>query len=562
MIDYFRHSLADTNALPQITLVGAIMGVLASLLIVAFRLLIELSLESALPEHTENFEALPPVMHFSLPVIGACIIAICLTKIPRKYHQVGVSSVLERLHNFQGRMSFGNFLVQFFGGILCLVTGQSVGREGPAVHIGASAASLLGQWLKLTNNSLKILIGCGVAAAIAASFNTPIAGVIFAMEVVLMSYSVVGFIPILMASIIGAFISKLVFGDEFFFSVANFQMHGLWELPLMVVGGFIIGICAKIYMRVQLNCYRKFHQHSVLKRIIWAGLITGSLALIAPEILGLGYDTINTALMGQFTIDALIIILITKMIATGVSIGLGMPGGLIGPQLLIGACMGAILGIAINVLFPDSLNNHGLYVLLGMAAMMGAVINAPLAALMAILELTYNPEIIFPSLLIIVIACLTTRSLFRCEGIFIEQLIISGKHLQSTLPQQYLNNISVRTIMSTLLVKSAATIDQHATKTLLQDNPLWIIINHNNDYRLIESANLVAYLSDNKENTINLLEIPGKHFTISLIEERATLYEAQQALLESHLDALLITDTKNQQVIGIITQDAIHRCYE
>ena len=178
------------------------------------------------------------------------------------------------------------------------------------------------------------------------------------------------------------------------------------------------------------------------------------------------YDTVNAAIAGQFTLYTLLLILVAKMLATGISIGLGMPGGLIGPQLFTGACIGGVIGIMVNGLFPDSANNSGLYVLLGMAAMMGAVINAPLAALMAVLELTYNPSIIFPSMLIIVIACLTTRLLFKCEGIFIEQLAVSGKTLQSTLSQQHLNNISVHSAMNASIVTCNINIRYNEVSTI------------------------------------------------------------------------------------------------
>ena len=240
-INQFRHSLAGIDALPQLTIIGTLIGFCVGGLIVVFRLLIDIPLGLWLPNHNENFESLPSHLHFIIPVVGSLIIALGLYYIPRKYRDVSVGNVLERFHNFQARMPAGNFFVQFFGGILCLISGQSVGREGPAVHLGASAASILGQWLKLPNNSLRTLVGCGVAAAIAASFDTPVAGVIFAMEVVLMSYSIVGFMPIMMASVCGALVARLTFGDVAFFTATDLHMHGLWELPIMVVAGLVIG---------------------------------------------------------------------------------------------------------------------------------------------------------------------------------------------------------------------------------------------------------------------------------------------------------------------------------
>jgi H+/Cl- antiporter ClcA len=571
-VDDFRHSLADIDALPQLTLIGVIVGLFAGLLIVIFRLLIDLPLTFFLPDNPENFEALSSALHFLLPVIGAIIVGASLYYIPKKYHSVSVGNVLDRLHNHQGRMSLGNFLVQFFGGIICLLSGQSVGREGPAVHIGASAASLLGQWLRLPNNSLRTLIGCGVAAAIAASFNTPIAGVIFAMEVVLMSYTIVGFIPVMIASVCGALVTRLVFGEESHFSFTGFQMGGLWELMVMAMAGLIIGIIATIYMRLQLNFSRLFH-YSISIKIILAGLFTGCVALFIPEVLGLGYDTVNLALEGKLTLSALCLILFAKIITTSFSVGMGMPAGLIGPQLLMGACAGAIIGTIMNGVFPDS-SNSGFYVLLGMAAMMGAVINAPLAALMAVLELTHNPSIIFPSILIIVTACITTRLLFKCEGIFIEQLSSNGQSLSTSPSQQILNTIGVRSVMKTTFVESPSSLSRMSATTLLSSHPLWIVIHHTHtDMTLLRAADLASYLNQTlskgdieEQHTIELLDIPAERLSLSAIDELATLYEAQQRLVHQQTDALYVTPknhrAKQPLILGIITRDTINHHYQ
>lgn len=565
-MDHFRHSLSDIDALPQLTLIGVIIGFFSGFLIVLFRLFVELPLQFFLPNNPENFEALSTVQHFLFPFIGALIIAAGLYYIPKKYHSVSVGNVLDRLHNHQGRMSLGNVAVQFFGGIACLISGQSVGREGPAVHVGASAASLLGQWLKLPNNSLRTLVGCGVAAAIAASFNTPIAGVIFAMEVVLMSYSIVGFIPVMMASVCGALITRLIFGEESLFSFTGFQMRGLWELVVMAMAGLIIGMIATIYMRLQLN-FSRLLNYSISVKVILGGLLTACVAVFIPEVLGLGYDTVNLALEGKLTLSALCLILFAKILTTSFSVGMGMPAGLIGPQLFMGACAGAIIGTIMNGFFPDS-SNSGFYVLLGMAAMMGAVINAPLAALMAVLELTHNPSIIFPSILIIVTACITTRLLFKCEGIFIEQLATNGQSLNASPSQQILNAIGVRSVMKTEFVESAAQLSITSANALLNSNPLWVVVHHTNeDITLLRAADLARYIKQGitEGSTIDLLDIPAERLSLSVIHERATLYEAQQILIQQQTDALYVVpntpSTHTPLILGIITHSTIENHY-
>jgi H+/Cl- antiporter ClcA len=578
-INQFRNRLSYIDALPQLTILGAIIGCVAGLLIVVFRYTIETSLNYLLPTSNDNFEGLSPVWQFALPVIGALIIGTGFHFLDSKHRHVSIGHVLERLHNYEGRMPAINLLVQFIGGIISLVCGHSVGREGPAIHIGASISSLMGQWLKLPNNSLGTLIGCGVAAAIAASFNTPIAGVIFAMEVVLMSYTIIGFIPIMMVSVCGALVARAAFGNEVFLSIDTTALNGLIEMPFMIIAGLIIALFASAYVKLQLN-FNRFNHFPIFARIMAAGLLTGFVALFFPQILGLGYDTINLTLEGKIGVGFLIALAVAKILVTSFSITMGVPGGIIGPQLFIGACIGGSIGIIGHYLFPDDINNDGIYVLLGMAAMMGAVLNAPLAALMAVLEMTYSPGVIFPSMLIIVVACVLTRYLCKCDGIFVAQLRLKGTHLNISPIKQILGAIGVRSAMKTTFVESESKISVEVANELLSTNSLWIIIKANEGLLLLRAADLALELEALKESSnvkkdsitiennvtvIDLLEIPAHRFNILPIPELASLFEAKQLLDSNPGYALFVVpqiqSTQEQRKLGIITQDTINNYY-
>ncbi len=572
----FRHSLADIDALPQLTFLGIIIGCAAGLLIVVFRYSVELSLGYLLSDNNENFEGLSPLWRFGLPMTGALFIATALQGLQEKDRLVSVGHVLERLHNFQGRMPVINLLVQFIGGALSLITGQSVGREGPAVHIGASISSLIGQGLKLPNNSLSTLVGCGVAAAIAACFNTPVAGVIFAMEVVLMSYTIIGFVPIMMASVCGALVARATLGAEVFFTIDNAELHGFWEIPFMVVAGLIIALFATLYMRLQLG-FNRFSHYPIFFRVCAAGLLTSTVGLFFPEILGQGYDTINLSLEGSIGFSILLAIALAKILTTSFSISMGIPGGLIGPQLFIGACVGGMIGIIGNILFPENITDSGIYVLLGMAAMMGAVLNAPLAALMAVLELTYSPGIIFPSMLIIVIACVATRQLYRCDGIFVEHLNLTGTKLESGPLQQMLGNIGVRSAMKIAFIETKNEVPTKIAHKMLSNNPLWIVIKTDKNPVLLRAADLAITLKtqeEQKENSeqileseknVDLLEIPAQRFDLMPITELSSLFEAKKILDKNPGSALFVTPqiqvTPEAKILGIITQETISNYY-
>lgn len=580
----FRHKLADIDALPQLTVLGLVSGVAAALIIVAFRGAIQIGVFPFLGNNAENFESLSPFFRFLLPVVGALCIGLAISKFKKADRAVSVSHVLDRLHNHQGVLPWRNTFIQFFGGIASVVSGQSVGREGPAVHLGAGMASFIGQWLKLPNNSLRTLVSCGVAAAIAASFNTPMAGVIFAMEVVLMQYTVTSFIPVIIASVVGAAITKLVFGDESGIVISAVSMNSLLELPYIVFGGIVIATAAASFYRLQF-LFAKFMQTPIVYRLLAAGILTGCVAIFVPQVMGVGYDTLNQALSGSLSLNLLLVIVVAKIVCTTCSIGLGVPGGLIGPSLFVGGCLGAVLGIVGNMLFPEQASNAEFYVILGMAAMMAAVLNAPLAALVAIIELTYNPNMIFAGMLMIVFACLTTRQVFKCGSIFVAQLELAGTPIRTEPAQQILSRVGVLSVMNKQFVLSNKIIQADEARNLLLGQPAWIVIeetddNSNKNKTLLHAADLANYLSeadlendgeepsgkssDHTSDEINLLEIPGRRFKLQPLHYRANLYEAHIAMTSHNMEAISVervTSPLNSPVMGIITKETIENYY-
>ena len=238
LLRQLRLQLAQSDALPLLALLGAFAGLLTSGTILLFRLAIEVPLDSALPgQHHEYFESLPAWLRFTLPMAGAMLTALIFMGFSQQSRIVGISHVLERIKHHQGYMPASNFLAQFLGGILSAISGQSTGREGPAVHLGAATGSIMGRKFGLPSNHVQLLLACGVAAAISASFNTPIAGVIFAMEVIVMGYSFISLIPVILASVTGALLTRAVYGSEPAFSVPQIHLHSLLEFPFLIPEG-------------------------------------------------------------------------------------------------------------------------------------------------------------------------------------------------------------------------------------------------------------------------------------------------------------------------------------
>lgn len=564
--------MATVEGVSQLALLGAVSGIIAGLVIVAFRILIEHTQASFLPgADAENYEALSPMMRLLLAAAGGLVVGLLFQYIAKGAAQVGVVHTMERLAYHQGRLPLRNAIWQFIGGAITIISGHSVGREGPSVHLGAASGSMLGQLLQLPNNSTRTLVACGAAAAIAASFNTPLAGVIFAMEVVLMEYTIVGFIPVIIASVSATLICRWFFGAAPAFFVPETGLGTITEMPVILVLGLVVGILAATFIMLLQRFSRISAPYPLWQRTTVAGLIIGICALGTPQIMGIGYDTVNATLVGEFALGMLIAITLVKLLATTIGLGLGLPGGLIGPTLVIGATAGGVVGIIADMLFPGTVSSPGFYAIIGMGAMMGATLHAPLAALIAMLELTANPNIILPGMLAIITATLVNSQLFGKPSVFIMLIKERGLDFHDTAIAQSLRRISIASVMDRSFICSAQQITLSGARRLLEQYPHWVIISHGDEQRaLLPMADLAQYLLSVKvdKNTpdsaiIDLLEIPARRRSITPIHLQATLQEAHERLVSSEYEALCVTRSSSdgEQIDGVLTQEEIEVHY-
>lgn len=422
---------AHPDALPQLSLLGLACGLGAGALMIVFRMTVEGAQSLFLPGgDAENYEALGAAARVLLPLAGGVAVGLLFQWLPPSTREVGAVHVIDALADRGARLPLRNALAQWVGAALSIIAGHSVGREGPAIHLGAACGSLGGQRLGLPEASLRVLVACGVAAAIAASFNTPLAGVIFAMEVVVTEYSVAGFAPVILAAVSATALTRAFYGADTAFQVPDLALRSLWELPYIVLVGAAIGVLASAF-----SASLAFFAARAARLPVWlgaslGGLAVGACALLAPEVMGIGYDTVNAALLGSLALGTLAAVAALKLIATTAGVGLGLPGGLIGPLLVIGAAAGGALGMVGASLVPQHASSSGFYALMGMGAMMAGALHAPLAALTAMLELTGNPNIIWPGMLAAITAFGVSRQVFKRRPIF-EELRQARRELES-----------------------------------------------------------------------------------------------------------------------------------
>ncbi|MEX2480372.1 MAG: chloride channel protein [Gammaproteobacteria bacterium] len=559
-LEGYHLRLAAAQADGVLALLGLVTGIAAGLAIVAFRFLVtalQSDLATGLPEAT--FEALEPWLRFALPATGGIVLGLIYSVLPVAARTVGVIHVLERLHYHQGHMPWRNLLVQFFGGSLALASGQSLGRESPSIHLGAAVASLLGRRLMLPNNSLRTLVACGAAAAIAASFNTPLAGVVFAMEVIMAEYTIAGFVPVILAAVAATTITRAVFGVGTAFLVPQLGLASLWELVYISLMGVIVGTAAAFFVRTIRRLGANTAGLPVALQFALAGASVGALGVAVPEVLGLGYDTVDQTLAGQLGLATMAAIFAAKFGASALCVAVRMPGGLIGPTVVLGSLAGGCFAILIELL-PGIASDPAMYAMLGMAAMMGAVLQAPLAALLALLEMTGNPLVILPAMLAVVTAALTSRIGFGQESVFTLMLRDAGLDYRHDPVSQGLRRVGVTAVMNRSFEHTGRMLARNAAYALLERRPHWIIIDGDGERPLLmRAADLARYCEADSASDadIDLGAIPAERFEIKPVHLQATLHEAREIMSREGVDALYVR--RQQAPMTFRTFGILHR---
>lgn len=338
---------------------------------------------------------LPWYVVLLVPVAGGLTVGLLLHWFTSDKRVHAVADVIEGAALNDGRVHKKAGLVSALASLITLSTGGSSGREGPVVHIAATISSWISNLIRADGITGRDLLGCAVAAAVSASFNAPIAGALFALEVVLRHFALHAFAPIVVASAAGTVINRLAFGDVTEFSLPGTSTLEFYlELPAFLVLGLVCGLVAVVMMRTIF--YAEDVENRLERRIglpVWvrptlAGLILGAMAIKFPHIIGVGYETTSMALTGQLVMHEAIVFAVLKVIAVAVTLAGRMGGGIFSPSLMVGALTGLAFGGIATGMFPDSSGADTLYALAGMGAVAAAVLGAPISTTLIVFELT------------------------------------------------------------------------------------------------------------------------------------------------------------------------------
>lgn len=391
-----------------------------------------------------SFAASLPWYHLLIvPIIGGLIVGIIFDRFTSDGRVRSVADVIEGAALNEGRVEVRQGIASGFASLITLSTGGSTGREGPVVHLAAMISTAVSKVIRADGITGRDLLGCAVAAAVSASFNAPIAGALFALEVVLRHFAVHAFAPIVIASVAGTVISRSVFGDvtEFMLPVAN-TLEFYVELPAYLILGAISGFVAVVLMQAVFwaedfgNFFsEKFRIHNIFRPAI-AGAGLGALAIYFPHIIGVGYETTSLALTGDLVLHEAIVFVALKIVAVAITMGGRMGGGIFSPALMVGALTGLAFGIIATSIFPTVSGEETLYALAGMGAVAAAVLGAPISTTLIVFELTGDWQ---TGLAVMVSVSLSTAlaSSLVDRSFFLTQLERRNVHLAAG-PQAYL----------------------------------------------------------------------------------------------------------------------------
>jgi len=429
-------------------LIGASVGSLAILFLEKIDLFQEILLGisgSLIVEHIEN---LPTWRVLLVPTVGGLIVGLFLYYFMPGGKPKGPADVIAACEMGGGRMSIKEGILAMFASALSLGAGASVGREGPAVHMGASFSAWIGEKLQLSRSNSRVLLGCGVAAAVSASFNAPIAGALFAQEVILSHYALKAFAPVVIASVSGTIVAHQVVGNVKAFELDAYQFGSYLEFPAFAGVGILSGLIAISFVWSILALQKQTEKipGPVWSKPAMGGFLVGIIALWYPEALGVGYEATDTALKGHYELPLLLGLFVFKYLATVICLGFGFSGGVFSPSLVIGAMWGGCFGVLVTMVVPDLSSGPAAYSLIGMAAMAAAVLGAPISTTLIIFELTGDYTLTIAVMCGCVMATLTCDQLGR-QSFFLEQLKQRGIDLLSNYSTVVLREIKVADIL-------------------------------------------------------------------------------------------------------------------
>ncbi|HET6446647.1 MAG TPA: chloride channel protein [candidate division Zixibacteria bacterium] len=518
-----------------------------------------------------------------VPAIGGLLVGLLVYNFAREAKGHGVPEVMEAVALRGGRIRPRVALVKSLASSLTIGSGGSAGREGPIVQIGSAIGSTVGQALNLSDSRISNLVACGAAAGIAATFNAPIAGVIFALEVILGRFSVRNFSTVVIAAVAASVVGRAALGDVPAFSIpVDYGVNSLWEFLFYPVLGILAAIVGVVFTR---SLYWSEDLFDAFKRIPeWVkpavgGALLGVLAFTypllsltqpitwarIPHVFNVGYDIIESALANELVLSAALVLLIAKIVATCLTLGSGGSGGVFAPSLFMGAMLGAAFELVVNRLFPGVSAPAGAYALVGMAAVFAASAHAPITAVIILFELTGDYHIILPLMLTVVVATLLSQLMLRGESIYTLKLSRRGVRLDRGRDMDILQGVTVGEVMTRdpeVVSMSTSIMDLDEIFVRSHHHGLMVVDEEGKLWGIVTLTDLDRALEEKRSKATTVAEIATCWPNLKVAYPDETMGDALARMGSRGLGRLPVVSREDtHQLLGLLRRKGISRAY-
>ncbi|MDP8225960.1 MAG: chloride channel protein [Candidatus Lernaella stagnicola] len=388
---------------------------------------------------------------FLIPATGGLIVGPLIYFFAREAKGHGVPEVMAAVALQRGHIRKRLVIFKALASALTIASGGSAGREGPIVHIGSAWGSTIGQLFRVSPQRMKIFVGCGAAAGIAATFNAPIAGMFFSLEIILGDFAVGTLSAVAISSVIATVVARAFEGDNLALVLPRvFSLSSPWEIFTYLGLGVAAGITAVAFTATLSKAEDIFDKVKLppwFKPVV-GGMLVGLIGVWFPQVFGVGYDSIDAVFAGELALGFMALLVLAKILATSLTLGGGMSGGIFAPSLLIGCLLGASYGGVVHSLLPGVTAPAGAYALVGMAGVVAAATNAPITAMLILFEMTGNYQIILALILTCAVSNIIARALMR-DSIYTIRHTKNGINIHGGREQSILQGLQVRDIMKT-----------------------------------------------------------------------------------------------------------------
>lgn len=497
-----------------------------------------------------------------IPAIGGLIVGPIIFKGAREAKGHGVPEVMESVFLKGGVIRKRVAFIKALASSITIGTGGPVGREGPIVQIGSSIASSIGQIFQIKENELKVLVGAGAAAGISAAFNAPIAGALFATEIILGNFAITSFAPIIVASVMGNLVFISIEGSKPIFSVPVYSLNSGWELIFYLILGIVCGIVGILFIKILYYCEKKWLDLKLNEMIkpFFGGIIIGAIAIFYPHIMGSGYTAIDLALKGNLVLWTALLLILIKIFATSTSLSSGGSGGIFAPSLFMGAYAGFIVGSLFNYLFPSLGITPGAYALVGMGGVVSSAIHGPLTAIIIIFELTGDYNIILPLMITCIIASLLSE-VFNEYSIYTLKLKLKGILFKQGVEVNILKRIKVSEIIKSdfAVVNKNTPLKKLIGKIMEKNINIFHVVDEADKHiGIITLSNLKIAIGE-KDIFEGFLLVEDIYEPIEAISEQDSLEKTMTVFGRNDVNELPVL--KNGELIGVVKRTDLIETY-